>query len=177
MDNTLNIEYLATLDINDLIGLIPATDNRWFELIELRKDLCPDFMGWLADNGLTASAETAKDYYGTMFNTKYADKIEAHYKKQLELMELTGHQPGFYALLEKRLRQYAGNPYTGPLGVGHFLGIKSSPDQKPKKLSDVRVAEIDSCITGADGTVLAYAVTLDDGSNTEVSVQLVCRIY
>ena len=175
----MTLQELVKLHFNYWLGEIPLDDERWYRIIELRKDLCPEggFDKWLDNRILLRTPHNAMLYLKERHEIAYGEQERTEAVKAHEELRRTNDSLMFQLLLEKRLRQYKDKPYQGPLAIGHFVGIKSSLEEDPLKIEYHNIGMISDYQTDGNGNIKSLVLKNKDGSSITMPIAWVYRIY
>ena len=178
MVKEMSIHKLAHLDFNSWLCELPEDDNRWFELIDIRKDLCPDFDGWLKTKGLERTPKNALEYLSERYDIIYGESDRLGAMEAHDRLDKTLETTGFRLLLQKRLAQYKNKPYQGELKIGHFVGIKNNPEDNPLDYKENHhIGLIWDYVKDKNGSVTSFILRKEDGGSLTVPVEYTYRIY
>lgn len=177
MDTEISLGKLVELDFNSWICEIPKDDGRWFRMLELRKNMCPDFDGWLLQKGLERTPANALGYIRERYEAVYGERDRLEYEKANREMHEADHRLFWNLGLERFFRIYRNNPYTGPLGIGHYVGIKEHSEDNPLDYEDYVIGEIRDYETDENGGIIRVTLEKEDMTTVVVSARYIYRIY
>ena len=137
-------------------------DVRWLEVMKRKPEFFDGFSGEITPQNI-------RHYLcerHLRLNGKAIREESARLNTELERLD----DMMFYrTLLEKRFREYRDAPYTGPLTIGHFVGIKDA--NKERVIGYIRDYYV------KDGAVLLFVLQKEDSSMVTVPVEHTYRIY
>ena len=137
-------------------------DERWLEVMKRKPELFDGFSG-------EATPRNIRQYLcerHVRLNGKAIREESARMSTELERLDDIMF---FRTLLEKRLGEYRDAPYTGPLGIGHFVGIKDAG--KERVIGYIRDYYV------KDGAVSQFVLQKEDAAMVTVPVEQTYRIY
>lgn len=177
MIEKMTIEQLATLPYNDLVCSLPKDDERWIELLDYFKGMCPNFKRWIKMNNLSFSPENAREYFVSQYKKLCSDKNKVLMAESAAQLEKADFRLGFRLLVSKRLKQYKDNPYKGDLDIGHYVGVKKEAGTDPLTIKNHFLGEIHGVHKDSQGRITSFDLYDEEGNPFTVPAELTYRIY
>lgn len=173
----MTLEELAKLDFIYWISEIPEDDERWFRMLELKKEICPDFDGWLLQKGLERTPANALNYLSERYEAVYGERDRLEAEKANREMHEASDRLFWHLGFERNMRVYKNNPYKGPLTIGHYVGIKEKPEDDPLDYKDYVIGEIRDYETDENGNIIKLFLEKYNGETIVVPTEYTYRIY
>lgn len=156
------LDKILVLEFMYWAAELGPNDERWLEVMKRKPELFDGFSG-------ESTPRNIRQYLCERHVRLSGKAIREESARMSTELERLDDIMLFRTLLEKRLGEYRDAPYTGPLEIGHFVGIKDTG--KERVIGYIRDYYV------KNGAVSQFVLQKEDAAMVTVPVEQTYRIY
>lgn len=156
------LDKILVLEFMYWASELGPNDERWLEVMKRKPELFDGFSG-------ESTPRNIRQYLCERHVRLSGKAIREESARMSTELERLDDIMLFRTLLEKRLGEYRDAPYTGPLEIGHFVGIKDTG--KERVIGYIRDYYV------KNGAVSQFVLQKEDAAMVTVPVEQTYRIY
>lgn len=156
------LDKILVLEFMYWAAELGPNDERWLEVMERKPELFDGFSG-------ESTPRNIRQYLCERHVRLSGKAIREESARMSTELERLDDIMLFRTLLEKRLGEYRDAPYTGPLEIGHFVGIKDTG--KERVIGYIRDYYV------KNGAVSQFVLQKEDAAMVTEPVEQTYRIY